>query len=50
MNKTEKVAFREAVIVVLMGAVINVLLLSVVLWRTFDSRQWPSPLPLCLFN
>ena len=32
MNKTEKVAFREAVIVVLMGAVINFPLQTFLLW------------------
>ena len=34
MNKTEKVAFREAVIVVLMGAVINFPLQTFLLWLT----------------
>jgi len=50
MNKTEKVAFREAVIVVLMGAVINFPLQTFLLWLTIDSRQWSNPLTISLFT
>ena len=40
MNKTEKVALREAVIVVMMGAVINFPLQTFLLWLTIDNWQW----------
>ena len=50
MNKTEKVAFREAVIVVLMGAVINFPLQTFLLWLTIDSLQWSNPLTISLFT
>ena len=43
MNKTEKVALREAVIVVLMGAVINFPLQTYLLWLTIDNWQWADP-------
>ena len=46
MNKTEKVAFREAVIVVLMGAVINFPLQTFLLWLTIDSWQWSNPITI----
>ena len=44
MNKTEKIAFREAIIVVMMGAVINFPLQTYLLWLTIDSWQWSDPL------
>ena len=50
MNKTEKVAFREAVIVVLMGAVINFPLQTFLLWLTIDTWQWSNPLTISLFT
>ena len=50
MNKTEKVAFREAVIVVLMGSVINFPLQTFLLWLTIDSGQWSNPLTISLFT
>ena len=50
MNKTEKVAFREAVIVVLMGAVINFPRQTFLLWLTIDSWQWSNPITISLFT
>ena len=50
MNKTEKVAFREAVIVVMMGAVINFPLQTFLLWLTIDHWQWSNPLTISLFT
>ena len=50
MNKTEKVAFREAVIVVMMGAIINFPLQTFLLWLTIDNWQWSNPLPISLFT
>ena len=49
MNKTEKVALREAVIVVLMGAVINFPLQTYLLWLTIDNWQWSNPLTISMF-
>ena len=49
MNKTEKVALREAVIVVLMGAVINYPLQTYLLWLTIDNWQWADPLKISIF-
>ena len=49
MNKTEKVALREAVIVVLMGAVINFPLQTYLLWLTIDSWQWSDPIKISVF-
>ena len=40
MNKTEKVALREAVIVVMMGAVINFPLQTYLLWLTIDTVSY----------
>ena len=50
MNKTEKVAFREAVIVVFMGAIINFPLQTFLLWLTIDNWQWSNPLTISLFT
>ena len=50
MNKTEKVAFREAVIVVIMGAAINFPLQTFLLWLTIDNWQWSNPLTISLFT
>ena len=49
MNKTEKVALREAVIVVMMGAVINFPLQTYLLWLTIDSWQWSDPIKISVF-
>ena len=50
MNKTEKTAFREALIVVLMGAIINFPLQTFLLWLTIDSWKWSNPLTISLFT
>ena len=49
MNKTEKVALRGAVIVVLMGAVINFPLQTYLLWITIDNWQWADPIKISIF-
>ena len=49
MNKTEKVALREAVIVVVMGAVINFPLQTYLLWLTINNWQWSDPLKISVF-
>ena len=49
MNKTEKIALREAIIVVLMGAAINFPLQPFLLWLTIDNWEWASPLKISLF-
>ena len=49
MNRTEKNAFREALIIVLMGAVINFPLQTFLLWLTIDNWHWSSPLMISLF-
>ena len=49
MNKTEKIALREAIIVVLMGAIINFPLQTFLLWLTIDNWEWASPLKISLF-
>jgi membrane protein DedA with SNARE-associated domain len=49
MNKTEKVALRESIIVVLMGAVINFPLQTYLLWLTIDNWQWADPLKISIF-
>ena len=50
MNKTEKIALRESVIIVLMGALINFPLQTFLLWLTIDSWQWSDPLKLSLIH
>ena len=50
MNKTEKIAFREAVIVVLMGAVINFPLQTFLLWITIDRWHWSDPISISIFT
>ena len=50
MNKTEKIEFREAVSVVMMGAVINFPLQTFLLWLTIDNWQWSNPLTISLFT
>jgi len=49
MNKTEKVALRESVIIVLMGATINFPLQTFLLWLTIDNWQWSNPLTISIF-
>ena len=49
MNKTEKVALREAVIIVLMGAVNNFPLQTYLLWLTIDNWQWADPIKISIF-
>tara|TARA_B100001027_G_scaffold21959_1_gene12907 strand:+ start:527 stop:751 length:225 start_codon:yes stop_codon:yes gene_type:complete len=49
MNKTEKIALREAIIVVLMGAVINFPLQTYLLWLTIDNWQWADPIKISIF-
>ena len=49
MNKTEKVALRESMIIVLMGAVINFPLQTYLLWLTIDNWQWADPLKIYVF-
>ena len=49
MNSTEKNAFREALIIVLMGAVINFPLQTFLLWLTIDNWHWSNPLMISLF-
>ena len=49
MNKTEKVALREAVIVVLKGAVINFPIQTYLLWLTIDNWQWADPIKISIF-
>ena len=49
MNKTEKVALRESIIIVLMGAVINFPLQTFLLWLTIDNWQWSDPLIISIF-
>ena len=50
MNQTEKTAFRESIIVVLMGLVINFPLQTFLLWLTIDNWQWSNPLTISLFT
>jgi hypothetical protein len=59
MNKTEKTAFRESVIVVMMGMVINFPLqtfllkklpLEKVLWLTIDNWSWTNTLLISIFT
>ena len=49
MNRAEKNAFREALIIVLMGAVINFPLQTFLLWLTIDNWHWSNPLMISLF-
>ena len=49
MNKTEKVALRESIIVVIMGAVINFPLQTYLLWLTIDNWQWSDPIKISIF-
>ena len=50
MNKTEKIAFRESIIVVMMGMVINFPLQTFLLWLTIDSWSWTNTLLISIFT
>ena len=50
MNKTEKIAFRESIIVVLMGLVINFPLQTFLLWLTIDIWDWRNTLMISIFT
>ena len=50
MNKTEKIAFRESIIVVMMWMVINFPLQTFLLWLTIDSWSWTNTLSISLFT
>ena len=50
MNKTEKAAFRESVIVVMMGMVINFPLQTFLLWLTIDNWSWTNTLLISIFT
>ena len=49
MNKTEKVALRESIIIDVMGAVINFPLQTFLLWLPIDNWQWSDPLKISIF-
>tara|TARA_B100001029_G_C14643024_1_gene225333 strand:+ start:255 stop:479 length:225 start_codon:yes stop_codon:yes gene_type:complete len=49
MNKTERIALREAMIVVFMGAAINFPLQTYLLWLTIDTWQWSDPIKISVF-
>ena len=49
MNKTEKIAFRESVIVVMMGMVINFPIQTFLLWLTIDNWSWTNTLSISIF-
>ena len=50
MNKTEKTAFRESVIVVFMGLLINFPLQTFLLWLTIDICDWRNTIAISLFT
>jgi hypothetical protein len=50
MNKTEKTAFRESVIVVFMGLIINFPLQTLLLWLTIDIWSWKNTLLISIFT
>jgi hypothetical protein len=50
MNKTEKTAFRESVIVVFMGLIINFPLQTLLLWLTIDIWSWENTLLISMFT
>lgn len=50
MNKTEKIAFRESIIVVFMGLVINFPLQTFLLWLTIDHWSWKNTLFISIFT
>lgn len=50
MNQTEKTAFRESIIVVLMGLVINFPLQTFLLWLTIDIWDWRNTIMISIFT
>jgi hypothetical protein len=50
MNQTEKTAFRESIIVVLMGLVINFPLQTFLLWLTIDIWDWRNTIIISIFT
>jgi hypothetical protein len=50
MNNTEKAAFRESVIVVMMGLIINFPLQTFLLWLTINSWSWTNTLAISIFT
>ena len=50
MNKTEKTAFREAIIIVMMGCIINFPLQTFLLWLTIDQWSWTNTIIISLFT
>ena len=50
MNKTEKTAFRESVIVVFMGLIINFPLQTFLLYLTIDIWSWKNTLLISIFT
>jgi hypothetical protein len=50
MNNKEKAAFRESVIVVMMGLIINFPLQTFLLWLTIDSWSWTNTLTISIFT
>ena len=50
MNKTEKTAFRESIIVVMMGLVINFPLQTFLLWLTIDNWSWTNTILISIFT
>ena len=50
MNKTEKTAFRESIIVVMMGLVNNFPLQTFLLWLTIDNWSWTNTLLISIFT
>ncbi len=49
MNRTEKAALRESVIVVIMGVLINFPLQTLLLWLTIDIWSWKNTLLISIF-
>ena len=50
MNQTERTAFRESIIVVLMGLVINFPLQTFLLWLTIDIWDWRNTIIISIFT
>jgi hypothetical protein len=50
MNQTEKTAFRESIIIVLIGLAINFPLQTFLLWITIDRWHWSDPLTISIFT
>ena len=50
MNRTEKTACRESIIVVIMGMVINFPLQTFLLWLTIGNWSWTNTLLISIFT